>query len=296
MGRAEGRRSEAFHEAPLVLFTALVPAGAGVGLAHLLFGLVGWTGLVPSFDVSAVVGALLSLGLLSSLGHLGRPIRGHQALRRVGRSPLSNEVLVVGVTAAAVLLAMVLPAEGALGAGLGVAYALLSIPALLAVGFVYRLPGQITWNGLAPYHPLVLGLGFGLMLLLSRLPEGAQARGEFLVLSFLMLDAVFVWDRARRIVEAPKRGIPVHPGLMDQKSSALTLRVLLGILLPAVALLSSWRTLAALSLFLNLFFDRFLFYALAARVNTEAEVRKAEMALEAAPPSPGDSSLQSHGG
>lgn len=291
MARAELGKSGGFHEVPLVLFTALVTAGAGVGIAHLLFGMIGWSGFVPTGRVTTLLGTLLSLGLLSSVGHLGRPTRGHRALRRVGKSPLSNEVAIVGLATAVALLAALFPMDGAVGAGLGLASVLLAIPVLLSVGFVYRLPGHLTWNGLAPYHPLVLGLGFGLVVLLGWLPEGARARGEFLVLSALIVDAVFIWERASRLVEAPGRGVPVHPRLVDQRISALTLRVLLGIMLPVVALLSGWRELAALSLFLNLFLDRFLFYGLAVRVTTEAEVMKAEMALQAALARTSDPSL-----
>ena len=274
--------SRGFHELPLVLFAAMITAGGGVGSAQLVCGLVGWTGWVPTREVTFIVVTLLGMGLLSSLGHLGRPIRGHRALHRVGRSPLSNEVAVVGAATLAALSAILLPAEGPWGAGSGVAYVLLAPATLLAVGFVYRLPGQVTWAGLAPFHPLVLGLGFGLMVLLGWLPEGVQARGEFLILSVLILDGVFVWDRAKRTWGASGEGIPVHTRLMAQRTSALTLRVLLGILLPAVALLSGWRELATLSLFVNLFLDRFLFYGLAVRVNTEAAVMKAELALKTA--------------
>jgi DMSO reductase anchor subunit len=291
MTRAEPGKPGGFHEGPLVLFTGLVMAGAGVGVAHLFFGAIGWSGFVPPGRVATMLAALLSLGLLSSLGHLGRPTRGHRALRRVGKSALSNEVVLVGLGTAVALLASLFPAEGAAGAGLGLASVLLAIPILLSVGFVYRLPGQLTWNGLAPYHPLVLGFGFGLIVLLGWLPEGARARGELLVLSALIMDAVFVWDRARKVVGASGRGVPVHPRLLDQRISALALRVLLGILLPAAALLSGWQELVVLSLFLNLFLDRFLFYGLAVRETTEAEVMKAEMALLAGLPSPADPSL-----
>jgi hypothetical protein len=182
----------------------------------------------------------------------------------------------------AALLAVLFPSRAVLGAGSGLTYVFLAVPVLLTVGLVYRVPGQITWSGLAPYHPLLLGSVFGLAVLLSWLPEGAQARGEFLVLSVLILDAVFVWERARRVGGAVQQGSPVHPKVMNQRSSALSLRVLLGILLPAVALLAGLRGLATMSLFVNLFFDRWLFYGLAVRANTEAEVMKVEIALEAA--------------
>ena len=110
----------------------------------------------------------------------------------------------------------------------------------------------------------------------------------------LLIDGLLVWERSWRIGRALGRGVPSHPGLMAQRGSALILRVLLGILLPAVALLSGWWELAGLSLFLNLFFDRFLFYGLAVILNTEAEVMRVETALrdrEINPPLPNDQSV-----
>ncbi|MBT8396759.1 MAG: dimethyl sulfoxide reductase anchor subunit [Gemmatimonadetes bacterium] len=270
-----------FHELPLVLFTALATGGAGMGLAHLGMAFLGWVPWIPSTEVSGVFTALLGVGLLFSVGHLGRPLRGPLALVRVGKSPLSNEVLFVSLALAAGIFGLAMPAGHALKSPMALGAAMASVPVLVALGFVYRLSGQLTWRGTAPFHPLVLGAGFGMTLLLGSLPLGAQARGELLVLLVLLIDGLLVWERSWRIANALRSGLPSHPGLMDQRGSALVLRVLLGNLLPAVALLSGWRELAGFSLFLNLFFDRFLFYGLAVRHTTESEVMKVEAALRA---------------
>jgi DMSO reductase anchor subunit len=229
----------------------------------------------------ASVGIILAVGLVFSIWHLGRPLRSPLALARVGRSRLSDEVMVVGIAVGASLLAVFLPVGHSLFPVVTVVAMLSSVAVLLALGLVYRLPGQLTWVGLTPIHPLVLGAGFGLTVLLGVLPDGTQARAEFLILVILMVDGLFVWERARRINRALLGGTSSHPNLMAQRGNAFVLRILLGILLPAVALLSGWRELAGLSLFLNLFLDRFLFYGLAVREDTEAEVRKVEAALRA---------------
>ena len=277
----ESRRGvgSGFHELPLVFFTALATGGAGIGVSHVGIAAVGWVPWLPSQRVLALLITLLGVGLLFSMGHLGRPMRGPLALVRVGRSSLSNEVLIVGIALVAGLIGIALPAGHALRLPVTLAASVASLPVLLALGLVYRLPGQLTWRGMAVLHPLILGTGFGLTLLLGSLPLGAQARGELLVLLILLMDGLLVWERSRRIVSALRKGLPGHPGLMGQRGSALILRVLLGILLPAVALLSGWRELAGLSLFLNLLFDRFLFYGLAVRQTTEFEVMKVESAL-----------------
>jgi DMSO reductase anchor subunit len=281
MARHEKGIGAGFHELPLVLFTALTTGGAGVGVAHVGLAFLGWVPWVPPAEVMIVLTTLLAVGLLFSLGHLGRPFRGPLALVRVGKSALSNEVLVVCTALVAGLLAVVLPSDHSMVMPLSLIAILSSVPVLLALGLVYRLPGQLMWKGMAPVHPLVLGMGFGLAMLLGTLPEGTRARGEFLILLVLMVDGLLVWERSWRISRSLRMGAPGHSSLMDQRGSALVLRILLGILLPAVALLSGWRELVVFSLFLNLLFDRFLFYGLAVRSTTEAEVILVEAALRA---------------
>ena len=293
MTRPKGMDGRGFHELPLVLFSALATAGAGVGVSHLGLACLRWSPWVPSMEVLLWFFILLALGFLSSSGHLGRPFRGPLALARIGRSPLSNEVLVVSIAVATGLGGVVLPSGHGLAPLLRLVAVLSSIPLLLALGHVYNLPNQLTWRGLAPAQPFVLGLGFGLTGLLGTLPDGTRARSELLVLLILLIDGLLVWERSWRIGRALGKGLPSHPGLMAQRGSALILRVLLGILFPAVALLSGWWELAGLSLFLNLFFDRFLFYGLAVVLNTEAEVMRVEAALrgrENDPPLPNDPS------
>jgi DMSO reductase anchor subunit len=228
-----------------------------------------------------LIGILLAGGLLFSVGHLGRPLRSPLALVRVGRSPLSNEVLVVGSTLATSLLTVVLPAGHPLVAPLSVTALVGSVLTLLALGLVYRLPGQLTWAGPVLIHPLVLGIAFGLTILLGVLPAGTRARAELLVLVILLVDGLLVWERTRRIGGALHRGVPAQPRFMGQRGAAFTLRILLGLLVPAGALLWGAWEVAGLCLFLNLFLDRFLFYGFVVRSNTEAEVMRAETALRA---------------
>jgi hypothetical protein len=279
--RSEQTKGGGFHELPLVLFTALATAGAGVGTAHLVFLLLGWVPLVPSGWVMALQGVLLAVGLLLSLGHLGRPFRSMLALSGLGRSSLSNEVAVVGAVLLASLGSVALPAGHALVAPMTLMALVISPLVLMALGLVYRLPGQPTWRGPVLAQPLVLGVAFGLTVLLGTLREGTGARGELLVLSFLLADGLLVWERARRLPTALLRGVPVHPGHFARRGPTVSVRILLGILLPAGALIQGWVSLAGTFLFLNLFIDRFLFYGLAVRRNTEAEIAMVEAALRA---------------
>lgn len=279
MTRRGGKTDTGFHELPLVLFTALVMAGGGLGSAHLALALFGWTEWVPIPLIRVLIVALLAGGLLLSVGHLGRPFRGPLALRRLGRSHLSTEVLVVGATVVAGAAAAALPQGNALLAPLAVSTLVGSFFTLLAVGQVYRLKGQLTWRGPVFLHPLNLGLGFGLTVGLGFLPVGTVARGEILVLGVFALDALLIWERSRRISASLQKGMPTRPQFMAQRGVTLSLRILLGVLLPAVAVIQGLWGVAVASLALNLLLDRFLFYGLAVRETTESEVSRVEALL-----------------
>jgi DMSO reductase anchor subunit len=281
MKRSDSRSEGGFHELPLVLFTALTISGAGLAAAWLAVGLIGWVPLVPPDRVLILITALLGVGFLVSAGHLGRRLRGHLALVRVGRSPLSNEVLLVGLALLVGGAGIGLAEDPVLYGPISVAGLVFSFLLLPALGFVYKLPGQLSWVGPSLIQPLVLGLGIGLTFLLRELPPGALARGELMILVVFLVDGLLVWERTRRIGVAVKRGLPVHPKLYRQRVALLSLRLLLGILIPASALLWGWRELAILSLSLNLLLDRVLFYGFAIRESTEAGLMRVNAVLEA---------------
>jgi hypothetical protein len=132
---------------------------------------------------------------------------------------------------------------------------------------------------MAVVHPLVLGFGFGCTVLLFTLPTGTQARAELLVLALLLVDGLLVWERILRIGTALAVGVPAQPRFMDRRWVTFSFRLVLGVFLPAAALLSDRVELACLSLFTNLLLDRFLFYGLGVSQNTEAEVLRVEAAL-----------------
>lgn len=281
MKNSEPRRKSGFHEFPLVLFTALTIGGAGLAAAWLCVGLIGWVPLVPPRNFLILITASLGVGFLVSAGHLGRRSRGHLALARVGRSPLSNEVLLGGLALLFCGAGIGLAEDPVLYGPVSVAGLILSALLLPALGFVYNLPGQLSWVGLSLFHPLALGMGIGFTYLLRELPPGAMARGELIILVVFMVDGLFVWERTRRIGVAAKRGLPVHPAILRLRGFLLSLRILLGILIPASAILWGWRELAVLSLALNLLMDRILFYGFAIRESTESGLAGVTAVLEA---------------
>jgi len=272
-----------FHEIPLVLFTALVMAGAGLAGSHMVFGYLSWVPWVPSRGVLLFSAALMGAGLAVSALHLGQPLRGYRALARVGRSPLSDEIVALGTTLVLTLAAAFLPGDHPAAPVLWTGAAIFALLTLLAVGRIYKLPGQLTWSGPAVVQPLVLGLGLGLTVLLGHLDEGVRGRAELIVLLVFAADGLLVWERTRRLSRSLARGVPVHPGLMEVRAAGLGLRVVLGVLGPAAALLGGLPALATGSLSMNLILDRVLFYGLAILSSTEAEVRTVEALLRTQP-------------
>ena len=282
MNRHDGGASKAFHETPLVLFTAVTTAGAGIGAAGLVLGLLGWTSGIATMGQRIWVLLLLGFGLVVSTAHLGRPLRSPKALARVGRSALSNEVALIGVAATGCLGALLLPDGHSALVWLWPAAAFACLMVLFILGGVYRIPGQLTWEGVVSFHPLILGMGFGFVALRGSLVDGVDARLDLLVLVFLAVDALLVWARARRIFVGLRRGLPTQPAIMEYRTAMLVLRMGLGVIVPATAILFGVRPVAFVSLALNLPFDRVLFYGLAIRHSTEAEIHRVENVLSAA--------------
>lgn len=276
--RREGR-ARGFHEAPLVLFSGLAVAGGGLGAAHLVLSLPGWLPWIPQPGVITLIALCLLAGLVLSVGHLGRPFRGPLALKRLGKSPLSNEVLVAGLAAGAGLTGLLLPVGHPLAAPVYLAATVLSVLTIPALGTVYLLRGQLTWTRMTVAHPLVLGTGFGLMLLFETLSVGVRVRAEILILVFLLVDGFLIVKRAGAVNRALTEGVAAHPAIMEARGAAFILRVLLGVLLPAWFLMESQLGLSVSFLLVAIFLDRLLFYGLSVEASTEAGVKRVEEIL-----------------
>jgi len=263
--------SDRFHEWPLVAFTSLAGAGAGIlaasaAAADRPLGLAGILGIAAGFLVSTV--------------HLGRPLRAPLALTRVGRSALSNEVLLGGLAMAfgsAWLAAPALAPGWTIGVGsvymsvldpIAAASTMLRVAAagtaalfLLALGLVYRLKGHRTWQDVAVVSPLLAGLAFGAL----SVYQFADARPLWtgsLAAMLLAADAAVaigvgsVYVSARGPITEmsplgpsgkptrPRFGLPVHPGFFARRHVIVACRLVLFDLAPAVLLAAAYVTAA----------------------------------------------------
>jgi len=303
-GDGEGRRGrgflKAFHEAPLVAFTALATAGAGLGAGRIVLGATGEGAWAASRGEALLVLLLLALGTAASTFHLGRPLRAGLALRGMGRSALTTEVMTLGAAVAAAALAAFLPLGSSVGHLAGILLPWLCLGVLVTLGTVYRLPGQVVWEGSAFLRPLALGVVFGMLAL--GVSGGWDMGGVaiWVLLLVWLADAFLLLLHARRLEGERGKAQPSHPVLFARRRSLLALRLLLVNVSAFLAILLAlvegalptgfplaWTLQTILvSVAAGVLLDRFLFYALAIRRTTEGEVGRVEDALRQRPVTP----------
>ncbi|MCK3658394.1 dimethyl sulfoxide reductase [Pasteurellaceae bacterium Pebbles2] len=143
------------HELPLVIFTVLAQSAVG---AWLIFCVVLW--LNPSYTDSPlrsslhkamfVLLALLGVGFVASILHLGTPARAFNSLNRVGSSMLSNEIASGAAFFALAGLYWLLSVLGKMPAALekiGLIFtALLGVVFMYMMNQVYHISTVPTWN------------------------------------------------------------------------------------------------------------------------------------------------------
>jgi len=134
-------------EWPLVLFTVAIQLSCGLAMAAVF---ADFKGVRPAAmrPVGTAIFPLAAVGLLVSLFHLGRPLAGFKALRNLGRSPLSLEVLMTLLFAVLALAYSHLwrkeikPGRAALG----LVTSICGLGAVISSSAIYRLPSQPVWN------------------------------------------------------------------------------------------------------------------------------------------------------
>jgi DMSO reductase anchor subunit len=266
-----------FHEMPLVFFTAAATTGGGLLAGHFAAWALESARWEPS-RFQALVGLFaLAGGIAVSLAHLGRPGRFAYALRRVGRSPLSTEVALAGITVLSAFAALALPAGLPLAKILWVPAAAAAPALLLSLGWVYRLPGQSSWRGAASLAPLLLGLSFGLLVEAGQ--RGGGVRLLFAAFGLLLVDLAGFVMRWKMSGWGAGYGSPSHPVLFRSRRRIFAARVVDANALPLVLMIAEMPTAAAIVLSFGILIERYSFYAHAVCRTTEAEVEQVESIL-----------------
>jgi DMSO reductase anchor subunit len=260
---------------PLVAFTSLAIAGAGLvaacALAHVLHG------RAPAGPFAAGV-ILLAAGLVVSFGHLGQRRRAALAVRGAGRSALSNEVILAGTACGLAMLAGGLAWAGAPSGAVVIAAGLVNALFLISVGLVYRLEGQLTWQGFSALTPLTGGLTFGAIVLGSS--AGADGAMRW-VLLLPAIDALVFSQRWHGIATIPYSAPMLDSAWHRRRSQVLAGRFFLLDVVPFFMLAVAPGPLAIVAAAAGLALDRIGFYALAVQRTTEHEVAAVESRIEA---------------
>ncbi|MGF1681827.1 dimethyl sulfoxide reductase anchor subunit family protein [Photobacterium minamisatsumaniensis] len=138
------------HELPLVFFTVLGQTAVGAYLILLLSQKANATSEQQLSRSLLVTTLILSIGMIVGMFHLGHPLRAFNLLSGLGRSPMSNEIVLGGCFAAFGLLAGL---AGNYGAGTAKQRLVLRwVGALFAIAFVvmipsvYQLSTVATWD------------------------------------------------------------------------------------------------------------------------------------------------------
>lgn len=259
--------------APLVVFTSLAIAGAGiVTVDNVLRDTARAAVSTPALTAGV---ALQALALLLSMLHLGRIDRAPLAPRRIGRSPLSNEVVVAGAALAASAALLVLGWRESAPGGMRLLASALCAGYLTAIGRVYAVPGQLTWTGAASITPIFAGCAFGAVLIqaLAVAPDGVPRD----VAAVLGIDAViFVlrWQETA-VVDGSAAGRVAGPFWL-RRHQWLLARVLLLDVVPFALLLASPTPLVIVVAAAGLVVDRVAFYGLAVQQTTEREIGRVD--------------------
>jgi hypothetical protein len=268
------RARSAYHEWPLVVFTALAIMGAGL----LTTPLAAWAAAgTPAPAAGALPWGVLLLGtgLVVSLAHLGRPLRAPLAALGAGRSRLSAEIVLAGLTlvsgGVAAAMAYVSPV-------LDVITAIAAVAFLASLGLVYSLPGQQTWRGAVVWMPLSSALGFGAVSLAGLWGGSSVAVGPVAAV-FLAVDTGLLLLRRAALTYSGVPFVPCHPSLFARRDLVLGVRFLLVDVLPGACLFAGLPMGAAGLLGLGILVDRVAFYGLACQHTTEAEVARVESLL-----------------
>lgn len=268
----------AMHEWPLVVFASLAIAGAGTLAVEPLLLAAGAGDPALMRQRAAWAAVLMVVGLVASLGHLGRPGRLALASRRFGASALSTEAVLGTVVAVAGSILALSPTTAPWTGMAAWGAALVACAFLVSMGLVYRLAGQVTWPASSVAGPLLLGLAYGVVAHVAAAPE-TMAGALVPAITLLAADAALFGVRWRRVACLDPWVSPSYARIFRHRHLLLASRLLFVDLAPVALLLIAAPTLADLSLGIGLLVDRLAFFGLAAQHTTEAEVARVESLL-----------------
>lgn len=142
----------AFAELPLALFTTLAPVGAGAFLV-LAFafcsGALKGEVLRKADRLTAIPLAVTLVGFMAAFAHLASPLNALYVMVGIGRSPLTNEIVVGGAFLALAVVYWLLSLKDVLSGGSRKAFAIviaaLGVLFSAFIGAAYGMPTIASW-------------------------------------------------------------------------------------------------------------------------------------------------------
>ncbi|TDQ59578.1 anaerobic dimethyl sulfoxide reductase subunit C (anchor subunit) [Mesocricetibacter intestinalis] len=155
------------HELPLIIFTVLAQSTVG---AWLLFSWALYRNNSAQskqylHKVMFILLALLGLGFIASILHLGSPLRAFNSLNRIGSSMLSNEIASGAVFFGAAGIYWLLGITGKITEALAKVW--LALTAVLGLVFMYMMNNVYHINTVPTWDSLLTSLQFYLTLVIG---------------------------------------------------------------------------------------------------------------------------------
>ena len=151
------------HELPLVIFTVLGQAAAGAYLILLIGKKFNKMEERKFANGTLWITLVFAVGMLAGMFHLGQPQRALNLLYGLGRSPMSNEIVLAGAFACFSVLSGLLSRynKGSQGQRVKLHWltAACALGFLVSIPFVYQLSTVATWNTLYTSFQMLLTAG-----------------------------------------------------------------------------------------------------------------------------------------
>jgi len=242
--------SERTHsrEWPLVVFTLALQLACGLALSATFLDRV-VQNAAAARPIGMAVFPVVTIGLLASLLHVGRPLSAWKSLSNIPRSRLSREVLLSSAFAAAALVYSTVWFVGVRGmrSEVGIITSVLGVVAVLSSALIYTIPTQPFWNSgwlPASFFATTILLG-GSASVLSMSRTSGSGTLEVVLASVLvasageLFSATWALKRFLRLRGTNSDG-QGQPGVTMVQGLCFVFHIVLAAILPAVFALRLW--------------------------------------------------------
>ena len=218
-----------FSELPLVFFTTLSQMAVGAYVTLYLLGRNRHIGEKTIDWTAKLVVVLMAMAMAGASTHLGDPLGGPKALLGLGHSWLSREIFLMGAFMGLAFL-YALPMLKKFRRCLGFCGSAVGILGIIATAMVYTLPARPAWDTAYPmlfFFLTALAAGPLLVAFVATRVEGAVCKPALHMTGLMLLLGLLV-SAAYPVTQGANLNMPL---------GWLTVRCLLGQLIPAVILL-----------------------------------------------------------